>query len=266
MTYTSQSSPAINLLYPGISGAIISNDATTPNTKLVVSAGIMRDQSDTYDINLGNAGGVYSNIAADAITTIDSSVVGLNGIDTGVLQASKIYYVYAISDATNFNLPGAMISLSSPAENPILPAGYNIYRHIGFIHTDNSVHFLSGYWYGTGNARNFAYETPRQVGSSLNSTTKATIALAGTVPDQVNLQAIINASITPATAGNVLTIYPYDAIGSQRIVTGQVSTVSISDQFIVTVLLNSGSAALSYTVSNASDSANVFVYGYFYTV
>ncbi len=266
MTYTAQGAPAVNLLYPGISGAGISNNATTPNTSLDISAGIMRDQSDTFDINLGNVGGVYANISANATTTIDATKTGVNGLDTGTLGASSLYSVYAIGDYLGFNQAAAVISLNAVSTGPVLPKGYNIYRLIGYIRTDGSSHFLLGYWYGAGNARSFAYAAPFQVGSSLTATAKTTISLSNVVPNESGLQVVVNASITPATAGNSLTLYPYNAASSQAIITGQVSAVAMRQQTIITALLNSGVAALSYTVSNGSDSGNVFVYGYFYTV
>lgn len=266
MTYIPQSTPAVNAIYPAITGAVISNDATTPNTALNVSAGLMRDQTDTYDINIGNFGGDSSYLTPNTPTKLNATLVGPGGIDTGALQASKLYYIYVIGDSSLNKIPSLLLSLSSPTVSPTMPFGYDIYRMIGYIKTDASSHFLPGYWYGTNNERKFAYATPFQVGSALNATAKATISLGNVVPPEQNLQVIINATLIPNAASNVATFYPYNAASSQKTIIGQVATVNITDQFTITTLLNAGVPALSYTVSAGTDSLNVFVFGFEYTI
>ena len=266
MSYTPQSVPAVNAIYPAIVGAVISNDLVTPNTEFNVSAGLMRDQSDTYDINLGNYGGQSSYLTPNAVTKLNATLTGPGGLDTGSLGASKLYYVYVIADSSLNKIPNLLLSLNSPTTSPVMPFGYDIYRVIGYIKTDASSNFLGAYWYGTSNERKMAYKEPFQVGSSLNSTTKATISLDGVVPPEENLQVIVNATLTPNAASNTATFFPYNATSSQKLIIGQVASVNITEQFVITALLNAGVPALSYTVSAASDALNVFVYGFEYTI
>jgi hypothetical protein len=72
----------------------ITNNATTPNTKFDISAGICRDSTDTYDINLGNFNNFQNGQTANSSTTVDATVNGVNGLDTGSLAASSVYKVY----------------------------------------------------------------------------------------------------------------------------------------------------------------------------
>lgn len=265
--YTAQASPAVNLLYPGIAGAVVSNNATTPNTKVDVSAGIMRDQSDTFDINLGNVGGVYANVTANATTTIDTSVVGLNGIDTGVLQASKVYYIYAIADYRGFYLPGAIASLAAPSVGPLLPENYNIYRWVGFKVTDASVHFLPDYQYGEGNWRVFAFDAPQATAITAgNATSFTAVALTALVPAISNLPVMLATAFTPGAASRTLDLSPYGATGVAARITGQVTSVVVTTNSQVLARLNSGAPSVYYKVSNSGDAAAINVAGFSFTV
>src|SRR5277367_4522763 len=141
--------PIVNLPFYYINGAIVSNDATTPNTVLDLSAGIMRDSSNTYDMNIGNFNGQTNNSAtANVSTSINCAVTGLNGLDTGTLGVSKVYYIYTISDPVSGLSSGAIASLSAPSVGPLMPFGYSAFRHVAFAVTDSSSHFLKFYQSG----------------------------------------------------------------------------------------------------------------------
>lgn len=62
--------------------------------------------------------------------TIDDTVVGANGLDSGTLAANQKYAVHAITNDTGL-LVGGLLSLSATA--PTLPAGYTKFRRIGWI-------------------------------------------------------------------------------------------------------------------------------------
>ncbi len=243
-----------------INGAVISNDATTPNTVINVSSGIMRDQSNTIDINLGDY------LVTDTVTVVDSANVGANGMDEGILQASKVYYVYVIADSSTNNPTAAIISLNDAATGPVMPYQYNCYRHIGFVHTDSSVNFISATWLGSANLRSMIYYAPRATTVSAgNATTFTGFSLSPLVP-AIKTSATLNLAYTPATAGNEGDVTVYGGANAQLIVTGQVSSVAVTAQGRVAVLLVSNVPAISYKVSNASDSINIKVNAYDFTV
>ena len=135
-----------------INGAVVSNDPTTPNTVLNVSSGIMRDSSNTYDINLGNFNDQVNPAAiADTTTVVNASVVGLNGIDKGVIALATVYYVYAVADPVSGLPTGAIISTAVPSVVPLLPYGYSAFRHIGYAVTASATAtFLKMYTAGSG--------------------------------------------------------------------------------------------------------------------
>lgn len=195
MTGFDNSVPIVNqpLLY--VNGALISNNATTPNSKFDVSAGIMRDSTNTYDINLGNFLGMLPYGTANASTVCNCGVNGLNGLDTGSLGASKIYYVYVVGDAVSGNATGVIASLAAPSSGPLMPFGYNVFRHIGYMFTDGSSHFLLGYNSGNGSSRQFKYDAYRATSVTAGtSATYAAIDLSALVPplDQTPVMFEIN--------------------------------------------------------------------------
>lgn len=166
-----QSIPVENLPFLYINGMNVSNDATTPNTKLDIASGQCRDSNDVMDLNLTT--GVVLNTAL---------IAKLNGLDTGVLLASKVYAVYVIGDSTNKHTTGTLLSLASNSA-PLMPFGYDSYRKIGYAVTDSSVHFLLAYVAGNNNVRQFVYDSPQATSVTAGtSATYAAIVLTTLVP------------------------------------------------------------------------------------
>src|ERR1700730_8672197 len=98
-------------------GLQISNDGTTPNTILDISAGTILDSNLTYQLS------------SSAVIKINAASTGLNGIDTGSFAASKVYAVYLVADPVTQQATGAMISLS--LTGPLMPQGYNAFALLG---------------------------------------------------------------------------------------------------------------------------------------
>src|SRR5260221_5827486 len=117
----SQLDPIVNQPFLYLNGLLLSNDATTPNTKLDVASGICRDSNNIVDINLGNYLGLSGIGTANSSTVINFAVNGINGLDTGTFAASTGYYIFAIADSSNRLVSGAIASLS--ATGPTLPFG-----------------------------------------------------------------------------------------------------------------------------------------------
>lgn len=157
-----QSIPVESLPFLYINGMIVSNNATTPNTKVDVSAGQCRDSNDVMDI------------VFESSITINASANGaVNRLDAGTFAASKVYAIYAIGDSTNKKAPGGLLSLASNSA-PTMPFGYDSYRKIGYMVSDGSVHFLKAYISGNNNARRFTYDAP--LATSVTAGTSATYA------------------------------------------------------------------------------------------
>jgi hypothetical protein len=182
----------------------VSNDATTPNTKVDVSAGMCRDSSDVFYMNLGNFNGFLNgSISPNSATVIDATINGVNGLDTGSLAASKVYLVYVIGDPINANPTACILSLALPSVGPLMPTGYSIYRHVGYIMTDGSSHFLLGYNSGNSNARTFLYDAPHATSVTAGtSATYAPINLSTMVPSVNNIPVFFQVNWTANAAAD----------------------------------------------------------------
>lgn len=65
--------------------------------------------------------------------TADLTVSGIGGLDSGSAAASTLYYIYAVE-----NLDALALILSTSANGP---SGYNNFKELGKIFTDNSIIF-----------------------------------------------------------------------------------------------------------------------------
>lgn len=72
--------------------------------------------------------------------TINRTISGAGGIDTGVVTANTFYYLYIIYNPTTTSVDGLM-SLNSSA--PSLPAGYTYYRKVGAQTTNASSQWVA---------------------------------------------------------------------------------------------------------------------------
>jgi hypothetical protein len=109
-----------------LAGLGMSNDATTPNTKLDVAAGVCADSTNVEMLSV-------------TASTIDCGTVGANGLDTGSLASNTWYHVFAIGKADGTTALLASTSLASA----VMPAGYTVKRRIGSFKTDGSAHILA---------------------------------------------------------------------------------------------------------------------------
>lgn len=227
-------------------------------TTLSVSAGAKRDSNNVTDMVLSTA------------VTINSAVNGINGLDTGTIAASTLYYIYIISDSASTdgttNPAGAVISIS--ATTPTLPAGYDSYALNGYWFTDGSSHFVLGYvTASTGGSHTFYYDAPVSVLSGGSSATAAAVSLATAVPPVAYTPVWMSVSFTPATGGDSVSFRP---TGSSATASYTVSSVVAAKAQLVTQRLLSnvaaGAAKVDYINSAASGATTLLVQGYEYTV
>ncbi len=216
MTSFDNSVPIVNQPFLYINEMKISNNAVAPNTKLDVSAGICRDSTNTFDINLGNYNGQNNSGTANSVTVMNAAVNGLNGLDTGSFAASKLYRVYVVGDAVSGNATGVMLSLALPTVGPLMPFGYNVYRLIGYAVSDGSVHFYLAYNSGNNNARRFTFDSP--VATSVTAGTSATYAaidLSTLVPLVDQLPVTFRANWTANAAADTFNMQGGNSVGDQ---------------------------------------------------
>lgn len=261
--------PIVNLPFLYINGAQISNDSTSEQTVIDIAAGQMRDSTNTYDLNIGNYNGeVNPTATANTVTLVNVAVIGLNGIDTGTVGDSKVYYVYVVGDPVSANPTGAILSLALPSVGPIMPFGYSAFRHIGFAITDSSGHFLLGYNAGNNNARRFMYDAPISVGSTTTEAAYTAVNLIKFVPLVNNLPVWIDYSFS-GTAADTLKLQPGNATGDAVTITAQVMSQAVTGQVMVLAQNTTISTVLSPTINyknSGTDTVALTVAGFDYYI
>lgn len=229
-------------------GLGISNDATTPNTKLDVAAGSCLDSTGTFQLTL------------TAPVVINAANTGLNGLDTGTFAASTVYKVFLVCDPVTLQAAGAMISTSA---TPLLPFGYSAYALIGYATTDASVHFLAGYWSDNDSARRtFTYDAPIIALSAGAQTSYTGVALTAFVPPVANTSVSMYMLFAANAAGNTANLQGYNSTGDQVSLIAPVATGVANTTEIVNVLAQLNSAAPSIKYKVAAGALSLYVSGY----
>jgi hypothetical protein len=136
-----------------LAGLTLSNNSTTPNTKLDVAAGVCADSTNAQILSV-------------AAGTIDCGTTGANGLDTGSLANSTWYHVFAIGKTDGTTALLASTSVSAPT----MPTGYTLKRRIGSFKTDGSAHILTFIQ----NGDDFWWSVPT-ADVNANTTTSATL-------------------------------------------------------------------------------------------
>lgn len=223
------------------------------NTVLNVAAGRARSDDNINDILLTDG------------AIINTAVVGANGIDTGVLQASKHYYVYAISSSYGDEVPATIVSLS--ATTPYMPGTYDSKRLIAHWRTNGSTQFIKGYVVGNGKYRTHFFDDMIKVLNDGTSATLALIDLDTAVPPVQNTSVLIQDEFTPATANDYVTYVPGDSTATVGPRTyGSVATKMNGGQHEVLSRLASSKAQIKYINSAASCNVDVWVAGFRYVI
>ena len=223
----------------------------TSNTRLTIAAGQCRDEINYFDITLPGA------------TVLNALTTGLNGLDTGTLAASTMYYVFVVYDNSLMQPVGTILSLSSTT--PALPYNYSNVRRVGVAVTDGSTHFLK-FLTRTINS-NFIYQqwdTPISVLSDGSSATFLAVSLAAAVSPLAN-RVFLTATYTPAAVSNTANIRPTGssaAAGSCPVILkSNVASVSLNQSISILPALSSGNMSIDYIVT-ASDALSLSVVGF----
>ncbi len=233
-------------------GLKISNNATTPDTKLDVAVGNMLDSTGTFQISL------------DTAVTINAGTVGLNGIDTGALAASTVYSVYLVADPVSLAVSGCMVSLSATA--PYLPFNYSAFALIGYVTTDSSAHFLKGYWTaGNSTQRLFTFDAPIICLNAGTQTGYTGVALTTFVPAVANTPVVIYSNFTANAAADIENLQGYNSTGDAVTIVAPVAgaTAHTTSQNTVLAQLNSTAPSIKYKVSAGSLSLYVCSYMFY---
>lgn len=214
----------------------ISNNATTPDSKLDVTAGQARNTNNTMDIVLPTA------------VVVDAETNGANGLDTGALANSTWYAVHLIGSSLNLKPAAAMLSTSATA--PLMPLGYDLFWRIGWTKTDGSADLLPYNVYGNGNVRKYVWDAVVTELSAAGNTSFTDVDLATSVAPTSTL-AYLNWKLVPATAGNICNLRVNGSSSTTNLeITGSVAAVANAGQ----VTINTDSAQIiEYKTAHADD-------------
>lgn len=156
-----------------INGLVV---AWTSVSTVTIGVGVCRDKTDSFTIR------------TTAPLLVNIAVAGAGGLDTGAEASSTWYSVFVIASSTGA-VPLAGL-LSTGGDNPtVLPAGYDIYRRVGYVRNNPSSDFREFVTYGHGPERSIQY---RDAMSSRQQLTGG----AATIVTQVNCGSLIpNSSV-----------------------------------------------------------------------
>lgn len=166
-----------------IFGLILSNNGSTPNTDIDISAGQAMDDTNT-DLMV-YAGGTKRFSSVFVVGT------GNGGSDTGTIPTSGTLHVYLIK-RVDTNIVDIFCSTSL---TPTLPTSYTLKRRIGSLVTDSAAH-MALFKQCPVNPDRFEYTTPGALDVDVvnQSTTAVTRTLA--VPTGIQVEAIVNAFVS----------------------------------------------------------------------
>lgn len=225
--------------------------AWASNTTLTVGAGQCRDAGNENDLVISTT------------TTINAAVNGANGLDTGSLANSTMYYVWIIGDSSAYRSTAVMVSTSATA--PTMPYGYDQKRLIGYALTDGSARFLKFYQSGVGADRVHAWDAPISVLSAGTSATYAALDLSGAMP-AIATDVVLQGSFTPNAAADAASVRPSgSASTTYATVTGVVASKAQSVQLACKTLVVSSVAKVDYVVA-ASGSLALLVSSFTYSI
>ncbi len=245
--------PIVNLPFLYINNLLITNDSSNPDEVINIGVGQCRDSTNTYDM------------VNSASISVDNTASGLNGLDTGSVAASTLYYVHLVTDPVSGNTAGGLLSLSATA--PTMPFGYSAFRMIGFAVTDSSSDFLLMQNAGNNNARVFTYDVPQATSVTAgNSASYAAITLTTLVPaNYAQLPVLVECNWTANAAADTLALQGVNATGDTvkyiAPVAGATAHTLVRDY--VNAEIASSVPKINYKVSAGTVAVNVAGFQYF---
>lgn len=263
-----QNDPIYSLPHLYISGLNISVASTTV---IAIAPGQARDSNDNIDMPVGfpnllgttNPATLFQGYLPPLF--VNSSVVGVNGLDAGTLAASSNYMIWLIGDSRNYLPVAGLISLASNAY-PKVPFGYDSVRLLGFVSTDGSTHFTTASVLNAAFEKAFYLSPAVSVLSGGNATSFTAIDLSSAIPTTTAPFVIAYLFVTfiPLAVGDTLQFRPTGSSATTGIVTIPGITAGVAQQQYVQVMTAVASSVpkVDYKVTVSGDSATVLVAGY----
>ncbi len=218
MSNSNPNIPIVNLGNLYIQGLGLVYSSTTA---VSLSSGQARDASDVNDIVLGSA------------VSVRIGVNGANGLDTGTIAASSLYYIYVIGSSNNLASSAGLLSLSASA--PLMPYNYDMFRRVGCISIDSGSHIRPFMQLGHGSAREMLYDpgtAPSTKGivipssGTAGSTSYVNLGILTSLVPQLPVECLIDVAFTPNAANNVIYFAPATIDNGVTAFVGSVAAMS----------------------------------------
>lgn len=228
-----------------------------------ILAGSVRDSTDVADIIWGAT--LTANIA---LAGGGSKANGLDA-DPATEAADTHYAVHVIADSTGVEPVASLLSLSATA--PTLPAGYDVFRRVGWVRNIVSSDFLKFNQRGSGHDRRYTTDEVRgglRVLNSGSAVVWTALDLSSLIPPTSEL-AIVSAHVETDTGGTRSvefrrtgdTVTEGQAV--RRLQTPRESVAGANDLQFAPVEMEIDSAqSLDYVQSNVGANADVYVVGF----
>lgn len=246
---SSEISQYINLPSLYVNGLNLSH---TSATSFTVSAGQCRDSTNSFDIVLSSS------------ILVNTAAKGVNGLDTGSLAASTMYYVFVIYDPGLNVAPAILFSLS--ATNPYMPTNYSYFRKVGIVSTASDSTLLGFIRSSTNSNVVFhQWENPVSVLSNGASTTFAGVDLSAAVPPEASV-VYLNAFYTPETTSSKAALrtpgFSSDISTSTILFKENVAAVGIQNNMIRMIQSSNSSAGFVEYIVTSGDTLSLYVAGF----
>jgi hypothetical protein len=209
----------------------------------------------------------FADIVVLDTLSVDLTVSGAGGLDTGAEAANTTYFIWILGDSLGVNQPVAVASLSS--FQPTLPAGYDLQRRIGAIRNNAGSNIIKFYQRGDGRTRTVWYDDDL---ANLNVLTGGSaiaftnVSLTGFVPStsgNVHLLAGFLAPAAPAGAAtDQLQLRPDGAVGADGPWNFQPGNTLAAAQRFQLEMPCATTQIIEYRVTDADDDADLWVLGY----
>lgn len=255
-----------------ITGLQLSAATPLAATVVAISPGAARDSNNVIDMVVGlqnyfgidNPPALFNGYQPGLF--VNSTLNGVNGLDTGTIAASTQYAFYLIGDSRNYNNTAAIMSLTSN-QAPLLPSGYDSFRLIGFWETDGSSNFV----YATHKPQNIGglltyFNSPAVTvlsGGTATSFTAIDLTTNSAIPTTTlpNVIVTLLVTFTPAAAGDTVQFRPTGstATGNLPTITGVTAGIAQSQYIQVIAGVGSSKPEIDYKVTSGSDAATVAV-------
>lgn len=234
-----------------LAGLQLSNDGTSPNSVIDVSAGVCVDSTSAHFIKLG----AFTKSTAGAW----ASGSGSHGMGNGLtVAASTWYHVHAIllsSGATDFYFDTSVTAANAPS-------GTIAYRRLGSIQTDASAHILAF----SQNGDEFLWAAVIQEDNGSTASTTPTLASLVGIPTGVKVSARLRGIFVSSAVNGILLQSPDEASAQANATTGNADAYNVAgtDQgFNIIVRVNTSAQVRISAASSSGTNALYFdTYGW----